>query len=229
VALVKRSRGPTFTPAGRGADGKPRAAIDVSTGAGRRAAFAALFEEELAANRQKLAALKDATTLGPVLDLLKPLNTLEGLETAAGGATGKAERTRELMGEAAGRAKQVLAAALRDLGGRVTAIDKEANTLIEFYRDTEDPNAYLPRPIKEKAYKRRGLTEPRLRELRELGGTADRVPEALAVIAQGVRAEEKDFAALAEEAGRVRKDVDRLLDTDYERVFTEKDKPGGKR
>jgi hypothetical protein len=75
--------------------------------------------------------------------------------------------------------------------------------------------------MKEKVYKRVGLTEARLRELRELGATADKVPEAMETIVKGLRAEEKDFAALGEEAGRLRKDVNRLLDTDYERIYQE--------
>jgi hypothetical protein len=219
VALLKQSKGPAYVPKGRDASGKPKSPIDITKEEGRRAAFAALFADEMDANRAKLEGAKGATTLGPVMDALKPLSTLEGLESAATG--GKPEKTREAMAGVAEQAKKVTATAVRDLGKRVTEIDKQANTFQEIIRVTEDPNAPTARPMKEKVYKRVGLTEAQLRELRELGATADKLPDAIEAIVKGLRADAKEFAPLNDEAGRVRKDVDRLLDTDFERIYRE--------
>jgi len=135
------------------------------------------------------------------------------LERAATGDAPKAKTLRSDLVEATRRA---VADALRAMDKSVGVIDKSANTFVEFYQDTFDP---LARPVKVKAYKKRGLTDEQSKELHDATATCDKIAPALTELAKGLRAEPKTFDALEDEVGRIRKEVDRILDTDYLRVY----------
>jgi hypothetical protein len=177
-----------------------------------------MLADELASNEAKLADAKAAKTLGPVAVLFKPLATMEGLELAA---TGDAVKVRAIEGDLADRAKRNIADALRALAKRVGEIDKEANTFVEFYQDEQDPLAPFPFPVRRKVYKRKGPTNPQLAELQQGNATCDKLPQAVGELAEGLHVPEKAFENFADEAGRIRKEIDRLLDTDYLKVYRE--------
>lgn len=217
------------TPAGKGAGGaaagektKP-APIDILDPESRRRAFAAMLGDELAANEEKLSAAKSAKTLGPVAAVFKPLATMEGLELAA---SGDAVKVRAIEADLADRAKRTISDALRALSKRVGEIDKEANTFVEFFQDEQDPLANYPFMIRRKLYKRKGPTNAQLAELQQANATCDKLPQAIGEIAEGLRVPEKTFETFADEAGRIRKEVDRLLDTDYLKTYREIPKKG---
>lgn len=218
--LIRQSKGPAYTPkplADKTGGARP-APIDILDPESRKRAFAAMLAEELAANEEKLAAARAAKALGPVAVLFKPLATMEGLELAA---TGDAVRVRAIEGDLADRAKRNIADALRTLSKRVGEIDKDANTFVELYQDEQDPLAPYPFPVRRKVYKRKGPTNAQLNELQQGNATCDKLPQAMAEMTEGLHVPDKTFDSFSDEAGRIRKEIDRLLDTDYLRVYKE--------
>jgi len=216
--LIKQSKGPAYTPKPVPPDKTRPAPIDILDPESRKRAFAAMLADELAANEAKLAEAKAAKTLGPVAAVFKPLAAMEGLELAA---AGDAVKIRAIEGDLADRAKRNIADALRALSKRVGEIDKDANTFVELYQDEQDPLAPFPFPVRRRVYKRKGPTNAQLAELQQGNATCDRLPQAVNEMAEGLRVPEKTFENFAEEAGRIRKEIDRLLDTDYLRVYKE--------
>jgi hypothetical protein len=217
--LVKQAKGLAYTPKASPDKGRP-APIDISDKESRRRAFAALLADELAASEGKLANAKTSKALGAIAAMFKPLVTLEGIELAATG-NGEAPKIKAIQADLAERAKRAVADALRGLSKRVGEVDKEANTYVETYIEKQDPYSRFPRIIREKVYKKRGLSDAHTKELQETNATCDKIPLAMAEMAEGLRAPEKEFEPFTAEAGRIRKEVDRLLDTDYQRVYRE--------
>ena len=216
--LLKSSRALAYTPKTAAAGDKTArpAPIDILDPASRRRAFAALFADELAAADSKLAAARAAISLPPIVELFKPLATLEGLELASSADATDAPRTAALRGEMTDRAKKVVADALRGIDKTVSRIDKSANTFIEFYQDTVD---VIARPVRVKRWKKKGLTDDEMKDLQSANATCDKISPALAEIAKRLAADEKAFETQTEEAARIRKEVDRILDTDYQHVY----------
>lgn len=217
--LMRQSKGFAYAPKSKDESGKPKAAIDILDGESRKKAFAALLADETAANDAKLKAARTARTLPPLMDAAKAVATMEGLEQAA---TGKSEKSSALRAGLTEQSKKVVSEALKSMSKRISEIDKEANTFVEFYQDVFDPRVRNPGQLKkERAYRKKGLSDPQYKELQEVNGTCDKLPQALETLAVELRSEEKAFEAMASEAGRIRKEVDRILDTDYQRVYKE--------
>lgn len=215
--LLKQSKAFAYTP--KTAADKGRATpIDILDPESRKKAFLAMMADELAANQTKLDTAKAAKSLPPIAEAFKPLATAEGIELAA---TGEALKVTEIRRGLIEQSKKVVADALRALSKRLGEIDKDANTFVEFYQDTFDAFSRFARPIKEKAYKKKGLSDAQSKELQEMTVTCDKLGPALIELAGQLHAEEKAFDPFENEAGRIRKEVDRVLDTDYQRVYRE--------
>jgi hypothetical protein len=223
AALLKASKAFTYIPKVAPDKTKP-VPIDILDPAHRKQAFLALFIDQLAANDTKIKAAKSAKSLPPIAEVFKPLSEMEGLERMAAGnglEGGEAAKVQSLRTEVVTQAKKVIADALRAMSKRVGEIDKEAGTFVEFYQDVLDPAYSLPIPKKQKAYRRKGLTDKQTTELQETTVTCDKLTLALIELAKGLVTEDKIFDPFADEAGRVRKEVDRILDVDYQHVYTE--------
>ena len=99
---------------------------------------------------------------------------------------------------------------------RVSEIDKSANTFVETYQEGVDA---IGRPAMVKMYKKKGLTDEQTHELSDTNATCDKIPPALTELAKGLAAEDKTFDPFTEEASRIRRESDRLLDTDYLQTY----------
>jgi hypothetical protein len=143
---------------------------------------------------------------------------MEGLELAASGGTAEADKVKALRADLTDAAKKTVAEALRGMSKHLGEIDKSANTFVEFYQEGLDA---LARPVMTKMYKKKGLTDAQSKELSETNATCDKLTPALAELAKGLSADEKTFQPFSEEAARIRKEVDRVLDTDYLHVYRE--------
>ena len=218
--LLRQSKGFAYTPRASGADKGRPAPIDILDPESRRRAFAALLADELAASESKVAAAKASRSLDPIVALFKPLAAMEGLERASS-KDGDAPRVKALETELADRAKRNLADALRAVAKRVGEIDKEANTFIEGFQDVQDPLTPYARPVRERVYKHKGLSDAQVNELRQANATCDRVPRVLPALAEGLHAPAEAFEPFGDEAARIRRDVDRLIATDWMRVYKE--------
>jgi hypothetical protein len=222
--LLRQAKGFAYTPRTAGgaekAGGARPAAIDILDPESRRRAFETLLADELAASESKVAAAKTSRSLDPIIALFKPLAAMGGLERASS-KDGDAPRVKALEAELAERAKRNLADALRAVAKRVGEIDKEANTFVEGFQDVQDPLTPYARPIRERVYKRKGLSDAQVNELRQANATCDRVPRVLPLLAEGLHAPQGAFEPFGDEAARIRRDVDRLIATDWMRVYKE--------
>src|SRR4051812_11702849 len=228
--LVKESKGFGYTPKTSTTAAttppntpKPRPApIDILNLGSRKKAFAALLADELAANDAKIKAAKTSKALPPIAQLFTPLSKMEGIELASlndsAGEGGEAVKVKAVRVELIDAAKKIVAEALRGMSKRLSEIDKSANTFVEFYQESIDAFA---RPVMTKMYKKKGLTDPQTKELTETSTTCDKLTPALTELAKGLGAQDKTFDPFSEEAARIRKEVDRVLDTDYLRVYRE--------
>jgi hypothetical protein len=223
--LVKESKGFAYTPKALSAAApasanvpKPRPApIDILDLNSRKKAFAALLADELAANDAKIKAAKVGKALPPIAALFAPLSKMEGIELASSNdSAGEAVKVKAVRGELIDAAKKIVAEALRGMSKRLSEIDKSANTFVEFYQESIDAFA---RPVMTRMYKKKGLTDPQTQELTQTSATCDKLAPALTELAKGLGAQEKTFEPFSEEAARIRKEVDRVLDTDYLRVY----------
>lgn len=225
--LVKESKGFAYTPKTSSATAAPPAsanvprprpaAIDILNLESRKKAFAALLADELAANDAKVKAAKASKALPPIAQLFGPLSRMEGIELASlSDSGGEAVKVKAVRAELIDAAKKIVAEALRGMSKRLGEIDKSANTFVEFYQESIDAFA---RPVMTKMYKKKGLTDPQTQELTETSATCDKLAPALTELAKGLGAADKTFEPFSEEAARIRKEVDRVLDTDYLRVY----------
>jgi hypothetical protein len=220
AALLKASKAFAYTP--KTAPDKTRPVpIDILDQASRRQAFLAMLVDELAANDAKLKAAKAAKSLPPFAQVFKPLNEMEGLELAAKEGSTTAEKIGSLRKELAESAKKMLADALRNMSKRIGDIDKEAGTFTVFYQDTTDPLSPVPRILREKVYRKKGLTDAATKELQETTQTCDKLGLALSELASGLKVDDNTFEPFSDEASRIRKEVERILDTDYLKIYRE--------
>jgi tetratricopeptide (TPR) repeat protein len=216
-ALVKQSKALAYSPKSTPKGQRPEP-IDILPAENRKRAFAAMLADELAAMEPKLKAARAGKTLVPIAALFKPLATVEGVEIAATGSNEKAAALRKELTE---QSRKTTAEALRVISKRLGEIDKDANTFEVFYREIPDINSRVPGMIRQKAYRKRGLSNQATKELQEVNATCDKIAPALAELATGLGTEPKTFDALTEEAARIRRESDRVLDTDYQREFSE--------
>jgi hypothetical protein len=225
IALLRASKAFTYTPkttpdhANTPPDKTRPKPIDLFDPAHRRQAFAALFLDQLAALEPQLKAARAATSLPPIAACIKALDELEALERAAsedGTETQKVTILRKALTE---HVQKLLADAFRTLSARIGDIDKEAGTYVEFYEEAIDPFNTAPQFRRRKAWKKKGLTPADTKTLEAATQTCDQVALALPQLATGLKQEEKTFAPAEAEAGRLRKEVERILDTDYLKVY----------
>ena len=223
--LVKESKGFAYTPKTGSATApasatapKPRPApIDILQLDSRKKAFAALLADELAANDVKIKAAKMGKALPPIAQLFGPLSKMEGIELASlTDSSGDAVKIKAIRADLIDAAKKIVAEALRGMSKRLSEIDKSANTFVEFYQESIDAFA---RPVMTRMYKKKGLTDHQSQELTDTSATCDKLGPALIELAKGLGAQEKTFEPFSDEAARIRKEVDRVLDTDYLRVY----------
>jgi hypothetical protein len=219
VSLLKASKAFAYTPKRMTATEGHPSPIDILDKENRKRAFLAMMTDEQAASEVKFKAARAGKSLPPIAETFKPLAVMEGYERAA---TGEAAKVKELRVELLEKSKKVLADALRDMSKRVGDVGKDANTFVETVVEVygRSPQGF-PTTRKERAYKKKGLSEAQTDLLKEATTTCDKLALALPEVAKGLAVEETEFDSFADEARRVRKEVDRILDTDYLKTYRE--------
>jgi hypothetical protein len=218
-ALLKATKAYAYTPRRVTATEGHASPIDILDKENRRRAFLAMLADEQAANEAKFKAAKAAKSLPPIAETFKPLAAMEGYERAA---TDDVVKVKELRGELLAKSKKILADALRDMSKRVGDVGKEANTFYETVQEVygRAPNGF-PTTRKERVFKKKGLTEANTDLLKEATTTCDKLTLALGEVAKGLGVEETELDPFGDEARRVRKEVDKILDTDYLKTYRE--------
>jgi len=117
--LVRKSPGLKYVPAGHGTP------IDIADPVNRKAALTALYADESAAQSPALRAAMEATTLGPITDAMKNMVLPRALEVAATGSDAHSAAALKLL---ATRARDIMAAAVKDRHDEVRRIYDAANS-----------------------------------------------------------------------------------------------------
>jgi hypothetical protein len=207
--VIKRSRNLTFTPkaAKKGARAEP---IDISVPETRKAAFAALLEEEKAEAAPALKAAKGAKTLPPIVEALKRIADLRMLELAATGADAAADETTQALSD---QALKLMSDAVEDMAALVKDVDASANELVPIAvpgRGAGGRTATL-----EPSVRRRGLNTPDMQDLKRTIADLKKLVPMARELAEVLGDAGKGFAKVAEDGAAVGNKAHEVLTTDY--------------
>lgn len=174
--------------------------IDVADPANRKAGFAALFADELAARRGRVEAVAAGTSVKEVLGLMPILRELGALELAA---TGRTETVDDLS-------TGLDARFAAHLDGAVAALAKEL--------EGHAAHATAAVPLSRTVQVQRGLGS-RAGRVAEIARLADDLRRACVRGEDLFPGTDRDFAGLRQRAERTRNQARDLLGRDYSEVF----------
>jgi hypothetical protein len=206
--VVKRSKNLQFTPKPK--KGEKAEPIDVTTAEKRKAAFAALFDEEKASAAPALKAAKGAKQLPPIADALKRAADLRMLELAATGADAE---TSKMIEDVAGQAQKLMADKVKDWADLVKAIEASANDVQPVAVPARSPNGRGP--IFYQSAKRKGLTTRDSQELRTIIGELKKAVPAARELSKELGEQGKPFEKIADDGEAVGNEAQKVLTTDY--------------
>jgi hypothetical protein len=216
--LIKRSSQQAYAPKARGPKGREKAAeaIGIVEPDGRKRALAALFEDEYAAGEPKVSAVRNARQLAPILDVLPAVRDLRSLERAANSHDA---RTKELVTRLAGRARDLMAEAVRDMTPKVADIEKKANEYVPYDELSIDPD----RPGRQRStrkFKKKGIDRREALVLQDSIAALERIGGACRDLADAFKIESVDFGAVRADAGKLARQAGVVLNSDYSKSYT---------
>lgn len=142
----------------------PGGAIPIIEESDRKAAFSALFADELHAGAPKLRAAKSAAGLPPLIDAARMLGDLRAVELAA---TGGAEQTKQLGADIGDRAHRLIAAAISDMSRSTEKVWQSASRQKIYQNDVGT--------ITGGAYGLWGMTSTEANSLKETMATCEKI------------------------------------------------------
>jgi hypothetical protein len=208
--LIKRSQ--TFvykrkSPATQPTDKKE---IDILDPANRKAAFAALAADEMAALQPKVKGATSANNLKPVIELMKSMNDLRNAELAAHGNNTMSD---SLLPPLATHSKDLSARYVADQKMKVEKIEVVANQVVDSGPDRR--GAYGGRTY-ERKYKKRGLNSVDQKALKDAIQACNEIAEGDKQMAEAFGAElGKPLLQVSEDARAVAQKAEVVLETDY--------------
>jgi hypothetical protein len=221
-AVLKRSKGLTFTPAakkGAKAGAKPEP-IDISDPEKRKPAFEALLAEQKEQVAPKLAAAKTAKTLQPIVDALQAAGGLRTLELAANGDDAE---VKTMTQDLTGKAQKMMGDAVKDMTDAVDQIEKAANDLKEVMTPVRAPGG-IGRPsgnvYAERTYKKRGLTTPDMKELKQIISDCRKLVPAAKELSEKLGDSGEEFKAIGKDVVALGTKANEVLTTDYANSYT---------
>ena len=208
--VVKRSKNLVFTPkpTKKGDKAEPVEIVDPEK---RKAAFAALLEEEQAAAAPAMKAAKGSKTLPPIVEALKQIGDLRMLELAA---TGEDAEASKMVEDLAKRAHKLMDEAVQDMAALVKDVETSANDLQPVAVPTRAPGgrgATLTQTLK-----RRGLSHKDRQDLQRAIGDLKKLVPMARELAEALGEEGKDFEKVAEDGEVVGNKANEVLTTNYD-------------
>ena len=208
--VVKRSKNLQFTPrpAKKGGKAEP---IDIADPESRKAAYAALLEEEKAAAGPMLKSAAKAKSLPPIAEGLKRVGDLRMLELAATGADAEAAA---LVEDLSGRAHKLMDDAVQDMAKLVEAIETSANemqrTAVAGHSPVNGRTMLYP------SARRRGLTSRDAQDLKRIIGDMKKLVPTARELAEALGEDNgKQFETVADDGETVGNKAHQVLTTDY--------------
>jgi hypothetical protein len=206
--VIKRSKNLQFTPKPK--KGEKAEPIDVTTMEKRKAAFAALLEEEEATAAPAIKAAQKAKSLPPIVEALKQSADLRMLELAATGADAETSKQVE---EVAGQGQKLMTDAVKDYGDLVKAIQASANDVQPVAVPARSPNGRGP--IYYQSAKRKDLTTRDMQDLRRVIGDLTKLVPMARELSQELGEQGKPFEKIADDGEAVGNEAQKVLTTDY--------------
>jgi len=206
--VVKRSKNLQFTPKPK--KGEKAEPIDVTVAEQRKAAFAALFDEQKETAAPALKAAQKAKSLPPIAEALKQAADLRMLELAATGAD--AETSKQIE-EVAGQGNKLMADAVKDYADLVKAIEASANDVQPVQVPARSPNGRGP--IYYQSAKRKGLTTRDSQDLRRIIGDLKKLVPMARDLSKELGEQGKPFEKIADDGEATGNEAQKVLTTDY--------------
>jgi hypothetical protein len=178
------------------------AAIPIIEEGDRKAAFAALLNDELAAAAPKVKAAKAATALPPIIDVARTLGDLRAVELAAGGGD---EQVKTIGLDLGKQAHALIDDALRQMNRRVEECWRQGSR--RRYQRNRDGT------IGDQLYGMMGLTSVQTNDLKDAIATLEQVAPVARDLADASGA--SSLQADAAEAHRLLDRAKEVLDYDY--------------
>jgi hypothetical protein len=206
--VVKRSKNLAFTPrpAKKGEKADP---IDITTPEKRKAAYAALLEEEKTAAAPALKAAKGSKTLPPIVDALKRVGDLRMLELAATGSDSDASK---LVEDLAGQAHKLMDEGVQDMAELVKDIDAAANEVQPVRTPVQNVGG---RAVAYSNYKKRGLMTRDSQDLKRVIADLKKLVPTARELAAALGEQGKQFEKVADDGEAVGNQAHKVLTTDY--------------
>jgi hypothetical protein len=206
--LIKRSQQMAYQPRGKG---KTKAPIPILEADARKQAILALFEDELAATEPRVRAARTAGRLPAIVEVIPSIRDLRVLELAC---FQKDARTRALVQDLGERARDLMAAGIKDLEPTLTAIETSANDVIPVEHATRDPR--IPGGVRvEQRFKKRGIDKKEQLILQETYAACEKVARSCQDMAEAIGADLVDFGPVRADAGKLARRADTILRTDF--------------
>jgi hypothetical protein len=199
MTLVQRSRALMYTPKAGSDPTKTIAPLNLLDPTDRKAALAALFDEEWTPTQAKIDAFKKqgATSLPPILQAAELAGEMRGLEIAA---TGKDEKTSTALSDLTENASKLMNDYLERSTRDVDNIDRQANYPV-------DTSTYQT--------SRRGLTSPQINDLKMIISNCQKLTLAAQQVAASAGAGGSEFRAISEKSSDLGKRANDVLTADY--------------
>ncbi len=199
MTLVQKSRAFMYTPKAGSDPTKTIAPLNLLDPTDRKAALAALFNEEWTPTQAKIDAFKKqgTTSLTPILQAADLAGEMRGLEIAA---TGKDEKTSNALSDLTENASKLMKDYLERSSRDVDNIDRQANYPV-------DTNTYQTT--------RRGLTSPQINDLKLIISNCQKLTLAAQQVASSAGAGGSEFRAISEKSSDLGKRANDVLTADY--------------
>ena len=219
--VIKRSKNLQFTPAAKkGAKGGAKVEpIDVGDPEKRKAAFAALLAEQKELVVPRVKAAKDAKALQPVIEALQAAGGLRTLELAA---TGDDAEVKTMVSDLSGRAKKMMADAVKDMTDTVNQIEESANRLQEVMTPVRAPGGVGGGGgvYAERSYKKRGLMTPDVKDLKRVISDCQKIVPVVKELVEKLGESGEEFKQIGTDAVAVGTKAHEVLTTDYANSYT---------
>jgi hypothetical protein len=216
ILLFKRASGSNYVPKTTPPGGTKPPPIDLLDRTQRKAAFAALLDDELTPIQPKIKSASSASSLTVIFPVLQQVEDLVALDRLA---NDNDDKTKQISGDLVEHARTLITTALKGMWSRVDDIDKAANTktTTSIQVPVTTSGLYVTKQTVHKA----GLSQSNKSELQNIISTCDKIQPAAQAFMQSAGNEDKDWAAITADATRVGSRAKDVLNADYTDTYSQ--------
>jgi len=204
VLLIQKSPGLMYTPK----TGTARKPIPILDRILRKAAYDALFADDMAALELKVKAAVAGKSLVPIAEASKLLSGLRAVEFVSAGDN---KQTEQITGDLTKRSLKLFGDALDDLTAQTQRISDSANRVV-----TENVNVTSGgQTFMQTQTHRKGLAGQDAASLKAIKAECEKIPAAAWELAQALGADTAPFKAVAAKADSLKDKANTVLTDDY--------------